>query len=374
MVTIVVEFIPGVKLNESFYNDVVRNLIEDSFPDLQYSIGRLGKGSDVLGYDTEMSTDHDWGVRLELFLKESDFVKYSDVVSKVLSERLPSCFQGYSTHFTRASPTDSWVMHPHTDGPINHRIEFYTIRSFFERRIGFNPHETPTPADWLVFTDQGLLEVIGGKVFHDGLEQLQKTREKFRYYPEDVWRYLLAAQWARIGQEDHLMGRAGYIGDEIGARIMVSRLVRDIMRLCFLTEKKYAPYQKWFGTAFMRLGASEELHPLLLDTLEAKDWKTRDKAFSAVCEIAARHHNDLKITEPLEEHTRSFHNRPFSIIDAGRFMSAIRDTISDKEVLNLPKFIGSIDQFSDSTDLIAYPKLKQRVKNVYHQQTQIHSE
>ena len=141
-----VDFIPGVKLTELFYTKVVRDLIEDSFPDLQYSVGRLGQGSDVLGYDTEMSTDHGWGARFELFLKESDFAKYSDVVSKMLSERLPSSFQGYSTHFTRATPTESWVMHPHTDGPVNHRIEFYSLQCFFESRIGFNPHETPTPA------------------------------------------------------------------------------------------------------------------------------------------------------------------------------------------------------------------------------------
>ncbi|MCK5240799.1 MAG: DUF4037 domain-containing protein, partial [Candidatus Thorarchaeota archaeon] len=147
----------------------------------------------------------------------------------------------------------------------------------------------------------------------------------------------------------------------------VSRLVRDIMRLCFLMEKKYAPYPKWFGSAYQNLSGSKEFHPLLLDTLEAKDWKTRNEHWSRVCELAAKNHNQLKITEPLNERVHSFHDRPFSIIGAPDIADAIRATITDKEVRDLPARLGSVDQFSDSTDLLSYPKLKQRVKNVYYQ-------
>jgi hypothetical protein len=35
------------------------------------------------------------------------------------------------------------------------------------------------------------------------------------------------------------MGRAGYVGDELGAALIGSRLVRDMMRLCFLMERQY---------------------------------------------------------------------------------------------------------------------------------------
>ena len=56
--------------------------------------------------------------------------------------------------------------------------------------------------------------MTGGDVFHDesGLADL---RERFAYFPKDVWLYLLASGWMRISQEEHLMGRAGYRGDEI---------------------------------------------------------------------------------------------------------------------------------------------------------------
>jgi hypothetical protein len=361
-----VEFIPGVIFAKQYYEEVVRDLIEDSFPNVPYSIGRMGQGSDVLGYDDTISTDHAWGTWLELFLSASDFTTYSKRIYKMLGENLPSSFKSHSTHWDQ-SPEGSWVEDTHSEGFINHRIDIHTIQSFFERHIGFNPHETPTPADWLVFSEQGLLEVTQGKVFHDGLNQLERIRKKFEYYPEDVWKYLLSTQWARISQEEHLLGRAGYMDDELGARIIASRLVRDVMRLCFLMEKKYAPYPKWFGTAFKELESHTTFEPLLLETLEAIDWKTRDKAFSVVLEQIAKLHNDLKITEVVDPNTRSFHGRPFTVIFAERFYTAIRKTICDEKVLELPKYLGSVDQFSDSTDLVCKVPLKQRIKKVYYQ-------
>jgi hypothetical protein len=360
------EFIPGVTFAKQYYEEVVRDLIEDAFPDVQYSIGRMGQGSDVLGYDTPVSSDHAWGTWLELFLSAADYSTYSKRIYRKLGENLPPTFKGHSTNW-EVAPTGTWIEDPNTTGFINHAISIHTIQSFFEKHIGFNPHETPAPADWLVFSEQGLLEVTKGKVFLDGLNQLEAVRARFEYYPEDVWKYLLSTQWTRISQEEHLIGRAGSAGDELGARIIASRLVRDVMRLCFLMEKKYAPYPKWFGTAFKELNSYKFFEPLFIETLEAQDWKARDKALSAVLEQAAKQHNELKITEEVDPHSRPFHNRSYTVIFADRFFTAIRETITDPQVLELPKFLGSVDQFSDSTDLLSYPKLKQRIKNVYYQ-------
>ncbi|MCA1647887.1 MAG: DUF4037 domain-containing protein [Chloroflexi bacterium] len=38
-------------------------------------------------------------------------------------------------------------------------------------------------------------------MFHDTPGQLTRARTALAYYPYDVWLYLLAAQWARIGQQ-----------------------------------------------------------------------------------------------------------------------------------------------------------------------------
>jgi len=60
-------FVPGVRLAGEFYAEVVRPLLEAEFPGLPYAAALIGAGSEVLGFDTERSTDHDWGPRLLVF-------------------------------------------------------------------------------------------------------------------------------------------------------------------------------------------------------------------------------------------------------------------------------------------------------------------
>ena len=61
-------FIPGLDLAGAFFAEVVRPLLDEAYPRLPYAAALLGPGSEVLGYDTARSTDHDWGPRLQLFL------------------------------------------------------------------------------------------------------------------------------------------------------------------------------------------------------------------------------------------------------------------------------------------------------------------
>lgn len=43
------------------------------------------------------------------------------------------------------------------------------------------------------------------------------------------------------------------------------------MRLAMLVERRYAPYPKWFGTAFARLPCAPELRETLEQILSAPD-------------------------------------------------------------------------------------------------------
>ena len=120
-------------------------------------------------------------------------------------------------------------------------------------QLGWDPADPLSVADWLSFPSQQLLSVTAGPVHHDGVGELTRLRERLAWYPPDLWRYLLAAGWSRLGEEERLMGRAGHAGDELGSAVIGGRLTRDLMVLGFLLERRYAPYPKWFGTAFERL-------------------------------------------------------------------------------------------------------------------------
>src|SRR6516165_5418238 len=94
------QFIPRVQLNRLFYREVVAPVLASAFPDLRYSAALIGYGSDVLGYDLERSTDHEWGPRLVLFLAEDDRESLGGSIDEVLSTRLAAEFRGYPTNFT----------------------------------------------------------------------------------------------------------------------------------------------------------------------------------------------------------------------------------------------------------------------------------
>jgi Domain of unknown function (DUF4037) len=73
------------------------------------------------------------------------------------------------------------------------------------------------------------------------LGELERSRATPRWYPHDLWLYLLAAQWRCIEQGEAFVGRTGAIvGDDLGSRVVAARLVRELMRLCFLMEQQYA--------------------------------------------------------------------------------------------------------------------------------------
>jgi hypothetical protein len=65
-------FVPGVRLAGEFFAEVVRPLLEAEFAGLGYAAALIGAGSEVLGFDSERSTDHDWGPRLLVFLEDEE--------------------------------------------------------------------------------------------------------------------------------------------------------------------------------------------------------------------------------------------------------------------------------------------------------------
>jgi hypothetical protein len=136
------------------------------------------------------------------------------------------------------------------------------------------------------------------------------------------------------------------------------------MRLSFLLERRYAPYTKWLGSAFARLESAGDVGPHLASMLEARDFAEREAAWLAAVEAIAVRHNGLGLTEPLDPTVRPFHNRPFRVLDAGRFASATIDTVGDPFLRALPR-VGSIDQVVDSTDVSSHADVARRFAAIY---------
>lgn len=328
------QFIPGLKLSELFYIEVVKPILESEFPNLKYSAGLIDSGSEVLGYDTLQSTDHNWGPRMLLFLSENDYMRNKDKLWTVLSKRLPYNFKGYPTNFGKPDQFDVQLLEEIKKGPVNHRVEVFTMRSFFKEYLNFDPYSETKTTDWLRFPEHKLLTITVGKIFHDDLD-LDKIRKKFNYYPTDIWLHFLSLQWYQISQEEPFMGRCGDVGDELGSKIIASRLINHLMKLCFLMEKKYTPYSKWFGTAFAELKSSKKLIPIFNKVLNTQSWKEREKHLSQAYTEVARLHNNLSITKSMKTEVSKFHNRSYLIIHAKCFSDEIRKSIMNNKIREL---------------------------------------
>ncbi len=348
-------FLPGTDLARHYYAEVVRPLLDRHAPGLDHSAALIGWGSEVLGFDSPRSADHNWGPRCQIFVGAGDAGRLAGLTA-MLADQLPATFLGWPTRFPDVTAASA--------APV-HWVQVAELGEWLAGQLGRDPRAGMGLLDWLATPTQVLAELTGGAVFWDGLARrpallasgLEATRAALAWYPDDVWRYVLACQWARLGQEEAFPGRCAETGDDLGGLVMTARLVRDLMRLTMLMRRRYPPYSKWLGTAFARLSdVPEALEPRLSAAMCSRSWPDREQNLCAAYELAAQMHNDLRLTGSVDVATRLFYDRPYRVLDAGRFAAALRDSIVTDEIRRLP-MTGAVDQFVDSTDALTDPSL-----------------
>jgi Domain of unknown function (DUF4037) len=362
-------FLSGLDLSAALYTHV-EQILARRFRDLRYAAARLARGSDVLGFDDARSTDHYWGPMLEVFLTDEDHARFTQQIHNALAAELPFEINGHPTHFRPFTAAEAHFgrlghLEPRQERPINHGVTCMTVRGFFWTWLRVNPLEDIQPVEWVLMSEQNLRMVTAGRVFRDDFGELSAARSRLSYYPREVWLYLIAAGWARIGQESHFVGRTAESGDELGSRVITARLVRDVMRLAFLFERTYAPYSKWLGTAFNQLDCGRSLSPHLHGALAATTYAEREAQLVAAYQEIGRRHNALGVTAPVPVNISFFHERPYRVIDAEAFVTATEASIEDPTVRAWPRRVGSVNQWADATDVLDRPALLARLRALY---------
>jgi len=356
------EPIRGLDLSRRLWTEAVEPILERRFAGLDVAAALIGYGSEVLGFDDDVSQDHHWGARLFLFVRRDDLGR-AEAIGERLANELPLEVGGVPTNF--APPTEDGSRMPQAieRGPVAHWVEVHTVGEFMLSELGFDPLEGVSVADWLVTPTQKLLRVTAGEVFADPIGGLTAVRARLGWYPHDVWLQVMAGEWRRIAQFEHLHGRAGSRGDELGSRLITARLVEPIMRLGFLQARRYAPYPKWFGSAYAMLDRPER--SALKAALAASNWQDREAALVEAYKFLAVAHNALHITPLVDPEPRQFFGRPFRIIGGDRFVAALRGAIEDPEVRRVEHEAGAIDSVSTNVDLLTRPALWARVRSLY---------
>ena len=321
----------GIALARAFYHDHVESLLEG----LPHAAALLGEGSEVLGFDDQVSTDHDFTTRVQVLVESQDAV--ADVIDA-----------------TRRAPGT---------------VEVAVAGEFFASRLGCDPANGVTLIDWLATPTQRIASLTQGAVFHDADGSLGARRAALAWYPDDVWRYVLAATWLRIAQHESFPGRTGGRGDELGFAMASARLVRDAVRLAFLIERSWAPYDKWLGTAFAWLRLSEPLGPLLAQAMAASDWREREEALVQAMSTLVTATNDLEFAPTISPAPRQYFTRDIRVLDADRMVAGLTAQITDPELTSLLERLGTrtadlkdpvgqlpgaIDQVTDNVDVLGH--------------------
>ena len=356
-----IKFIKGLDLCETFFHDCGCPIIRRNYPDVKFTAGILGYGSDVLRYDDMVSTDHMWGPRFYLFLEDKD-ISIKEELMRLFGKELPYTYRGYSVNFTASNPHDNGVRQGKfiDSGLVSPLIWIDTIQGFVDGYLGKMPTDD---IDWLTLSEHRLLGFTSGKLFVDSLG-LQEIRNALSFYPHQVKLYLIASQWALIAQEQAFVKRTSDCGDELGSRIICSRIAERLMRLCFLYKDKYAPYSKWLGTGFEKLLDVHEIDHEINAAISADTIKEREKHLVKAQVLVAELHNKSNLTELLEISVQKYFDREIDVIYADRIAQKLRDTISHP-VLRKSPLIGSVSQVGNFTELSEHLEFQGRIRRFY---------
>ena len=94
--------------------------------------------------------------------------------------------------------------------------------------------------------------------------------------------------------------------------------------------------------------------PSLHRALTALTWRECERHLAFAYEMVGEQHNRLALTPALDVATRNYYDRPYRVIDGGRFSDSLLQGITDARMRALPP-VGNVDSFIDSTDVLSEP-------------------
>lgn len=243
--------ISGLKLSRSYYEQVVRPMLREQFPELAQRIaaGLVGHGSDCYGFDDVYSQDHDFGPGCYLWLTDEDYATHGKQLQEAY-DALPTDFMGFTGRTTTPRARNAAK-----------RCGVTSISGFFESvtSLPAAPSEQETHL-WLNLDEATLAAATNGEVFADPLGAFSKVRQGFKNMPEDVRISLISRRlgmMAQAGQYNtpRMIARA----DAAGIWLSISEFVHAASSLVFLVNTPivagYMPYYKWQFAALRKLSS-----------------------------------------------------------------------------------------------------------------------
>lgn len=195
-------------------------------------------------------------------------------------------------------------------------------------------------------------------MFCEGPGALTRIRESLAWYPDDVWRYAVAADWSRLRQEFPDVGRAGLRGDEDGSAVIAARHVRTLLHLAHLLHRCWPPYGKWLAHSAARLPGGTALRVTVQEVLRAPEWRSRQSALADAVEQLAVVQGEQGLPT-LSPATEPFFDRPH--IGLREMAELVTAQIRGPAVRALPVGAGTAEQISDNVSVLVDADARRRL-------------
>ncbi|MDB5085247.1 MAG: hypothetical protein JWN30_2133 [Bacilli bacterium] len=353
----------GLELSERFFREEVAKLIDKYFPEItgKYAGGLNSYGSDVLGYDDELSRDHEWGPRCIIWLSDTDYDRFAHQLDQVLNQHLPKQFMGVSTRYKVDNDLGCLVM-ANADENGFHHVAITTVSRQLRIQYGLES-EIPSYVEWLCIPEQKLLELTRGKVFTDPIGDITRVRRLFSYFPDDIWRFKLMYAWESLKNLD-IIPLCTSRGDILSAKLAIQQVASQLIRLTFLHNRCDTPGTlKWLSREFYLLPRlATGIGPLLEECLVSTELNRSAALLQDIIGIFMDEHNRLHITDHVNLDFSQY-ARGFKILSCTNVINALNQTLPPE--LKTIEVHGAIDQWITNDDILLFSEQFTKFDYIY---------
>ncbi len=292
----------GLDISREFYLQYGVPMIDGLFSGVKDRIaaGLAGAGSECLGFDDEISRDHDFDAGFCLWITAKDYESFGFRLERAYA-KLPREFMGLKRALL--SPVGG------------NRRGVITVEDFYTRHLG-----APTAPDsterWLYTPAPSLAAASSGEVFADKLGTFSAVREVLLAgYPEDIRRKKLAAHtvfMAQAGQYNY--SRCLSRGESGAAQLAVFEFVKNTISAIYLLNNKYEPFYKWAYRGLAELSVLGGINDSLIALTELDNGKENAEIKKEVIEdISSLFIKELKAQGLTEASGDDLERHAFSI-------------------------------------------------------------
>lgn len=336
----------GLELCRKYYEEYGTKMIGEKFPEYagKIAVGLVGEGSDCMGYDDNISEDHDWGPDFCMWVTDETYEKIGERLKEEY-DKLPTEFMGY--HRTKSAQGYG-------------RRGVMTISGFYKRILNCERYED---IDWRMVDDYALATALNGEVFRDDEGIFSEFRNKLlQGYPESIRFLKLAEDAAKVSQN----GQYNYFrmikrNDRLTADILLAECIKNAMKLQHHICNVYPPHDKWLHRSLMGLPGGMELDRILSELhhcMNGMDSNMNNDVNTDTSAAAATVENRVKeLTEQLGSFFAAEMYENCDISDIDSYLDMHTEELLEKSLYSKMSDMELVDQIA-RTEFEAFDKVK----------------